>query len=196
MSRRTLFFLSLLFVALLGILLSSRFLNGRPSGPLPDAKAAHPGAFLNSRWGMSASQVQEANRLPLRPSVFGSRFYRAAPSAESRVRTFEAGGQKFLGRPAVVNYTFLDDRLFTFHVFTSGSDADALDADMRGYLIRAFGTRFNSVDDESSLKMVWHFKDKLVNYWFYEEELALSVKFKAGFGVVYKPMEPAEPAEH
>lgn len=181
MPRRPLF-LAFLLVAVAGIVLSDRFV----ARAVPPVIQENPRAFLNAAWGMSPAQVKEASHSILAPSASSDRFYRPAPGTENRTQTLEAHGQKFLGREAVVSYTFLDDRLFSYHVFTSDSDADRLDADMRRYLVRIFGTKYSPVEDDSSLKMVWQFKDKLVNYWFYEEDLALAAKFKAGFGVEYK----------
>ena len=62
---------------------------------------------------------------------------------------------------------------------------------MRRYLVREFGPNFMPTEDETALKLIWQFKDRIVNYWFYEDDMALSQKFKAGFGVVYKPIEEA-----
>ena len=188
MSWRT-FFLFLFFLIILGVLFVGRFVQRHPCSASVKATTENPQAFLNARWGMSVMEVERANHSRLEMSVSGSRFYRGAPDTEKRSQTWESRGQKFLGRPAVVSYTFLDNRLFICHVFISDKDADVLDKDMKQYLIRVFGGRYSLTEDETSLKMVWHFKDKIVNYWFYEEDLALIGKFKAGFGVVYKPIE-------
>ena len=149
-----------------------------------------PAAYLSARWGMSPTEVEQANGSSLRPPVSGRRFYQSQPGAEGRYKTLEASGQKFLGREAAVSYTFKDNRLFTYHVFVADDDAAGLDTDMRRYLTRVFGPLAGSVEEEdSSLKEIWHFKDRMVNYWFFEDELAILKKFKAGFGVVYKPIE-------
>lgn len=138
---------------------------------------------------MSHKQVAAANRAVLKPASFARQLYKVAPGLEGRYETWETHTQKFLGRDAVISYSFVEDQLFTFHIFTSGDDEEALDADMSRYLNRVFGPRSSNIEDGSSLKRVWHFKDRNVNYWLYEEEIALRQRFKAGFGVVYKPIE-------
>jgi hypothetical protein len=146
-------------------------------------------ALLNAEWGMSKAQVEASNRVQLQPSASGNRFYRAAPGTEKRYQTWETPDQAFLGRRGIASYTFFDDKLLAYHIFTSGNDAEDLDEDMRRYLIRVFGKNYSPIEDGTTLKLIWQFSDKTVNYWFYEDEMTLTKKFKAGFGVVYNPAQ-------
>jgi len=142
-------------------------------------------AYFRSEWGMSPAQVASANDVQLKEKPAGPRFYQAEPGSESRYQSLEAPG-RFLGRDAAISYTFYDGKLVSYHIFISGSDPDALDADMRRYLVNTFGPNTDEAEEGSSLKMVWQTKDKIVNYWFYEEQNTLNRPYRAGFGVQHR----------
>ncbi len=131
------------------------------------------------------------NRLPLvERSDSALRFYTPRPGIEdSRYQTWRSEGQRFLGRTAVIHYTFLDDRLFAFHVFITDSDGQKLDSDMRRYLVARFGTQFSREEEDPALKLLWQSKERTVNYWFYERESSLLGRFKAGYGALYHSFE-------
>ena len=184
MRRRTLLLWLLFFSALLALL------SEKGTAPFFLKKGAVPlfeenRAFLNASWGMSHEQVEAANRLALQPASLSKRFHEAPPAEEKRYQTWQAQ-DRFLDRPAVIYYTFLDGRLLAYHVFVSDADLEKLDADMRGYLTRTFGGDFSEIEEESSLKLVWQSKRRIVNYWLMEEELSLRPKYTAIFGVTTK----------
>ena len=129
---------------------------------IPSSGAAEH-AFLNARWGMTPQQVEAAN--------------------PGQYQGTEQRGVKFLGREAAVSYTFRGDRLYAYRVFVSDEDADTLDADMRRYLVRTFGDGPSESEEESALKLIWQFKDRIVNYWLLKEEFSVRPKYTAGFGV-------------
>jgi hypothetical protein len=143
-------------------------------------------AFLNAQWGMSPEEVAAANGARLQEVPSGR--YADDEAGGGRDRSYEQNGVRFLGREARAVYTFRDERLRAYHVFISDRDAAALEADMRRFLERRFGGRY-SEPDEGALKRVWHFRDRIVNYWFYPEELALGEKYRAGYGVSHRPLE-------
>jgi hypothetical protein len=139
-------------------------------------------AFLNSEWGMSPNELAAVHGAALTEKTGGRHLYQAEAGTDARYKTLEASG-KFLGREAVTNFTFFDDKLVSYHVFVSDSDEHALDEDMKRYLMRAFGAGSEEEDQGTPLKMVWQTKEKIVNYWLYEEPNALSRPYRAGFGV-------------
>ena len=168
-------------VSLAVVLLSFHALRSSPV-VAPSPKESDR-AFLNAWWGMKPTEVAVANSATLRPVIDSKRYFYDAQADPSRYRSFEQQEAKFLGRPAKVTYTFHDDRLFTYHVFVSDTDGDRLDADMRHYLMKKFGDRASEQEEESTLRLVWQFRDRMINYWFMQEELSLRPKYTAGFGV-------------
>ena len=178
MKPRTLILTAFLVLALTAFFGKERWpIASRPSEPPPKPKA-----FLRAEWGMAPDQVAAANGVVLSKPTSRKRFYQPESGTESRYQTLEAPG-RLLGRASTVSYTFLDGALVSYHVFTADSDDEALDAAMRGYLSKTFGPNFEEIRGEPALKMVWQFKDTVVNYWFYEEPNALSQPYRAGFGV-------------
>ena len=138
---------------------------------------------------MSPEEVAEANHSTLESPLSNRHFYDIPAGQEIHYKTLEARNRRFLGFPAVTSYMFHDGKLFSYHVFISGSDADALNDRMRRYLSDAFGENYSTVEDETPLKLIWHFGDRVINFWSFEEDLALADRYRAGFGVVYKPLE-------
>jgi len=148
-------------------------------------------AFLNAEWGMSAVEVEKANGIPLIAAPPGPRLFtpKETVTDTERYQTLQAENV-FLSRPARINYLFIDDKLFTYHLFVNDADFHRLDGDMRAALIRDHGEGYSEIRDEgSSLKLVWHNSDTIVNYWIYEEAYRLRPLFTAVIGVVYRPIE-------
>ncbi len=139
-------------------------------------------AYFRSEWGMSPEEAVSANGVPLKEKPAGQHFYEAEPGEESRYKVLEAPC-RFLARDSVVSYTFRDGRLVSYHVFTSDTEGEILDADMRRYLKRLFGSNAEDLGGEKALKLVWQTKNKIANYWFYEELNSLTRPYRAGFGV-------------
>ena len=144
-------------------------------------------AFLNALWGMSRAEVETANGRPLQKPSSRQRFYDPPKGTEDRYEIWQVEGQNVLGRPAILFYSFLDGKLFAYHVFMTDADGEALDKTIRSYLVKKFGTNFS--EEEGTLKMLWQSKDIWVNYWFYELDLSLTTRYKAGFGVLYRQLE-------
>ena len=141
-------------------------------------------AFRNSVWGMPLSEVERANGSVLVPADKNQHFFPQEDTDPSLYRSYEQHGLTFMGREAMVAYTFRDGRLFAYHVFVTDTDREGLDADMRRYLTRAFGPDFSEIDEEgSTLKLIWQSKDRIINYWFVEDERMLRPRYKAVFGV-------------
>ena len=133
---------------------------------------------------MSLKEVESANNLTLLPVDGSKRFYSdAGADTIERYRSYDDRTARFLGWGATVTYTFRDDRLFAYHVFVTDSDGERLDREFRAYLKRIFGEGAGEPNDGAALKLIWHFKERIVNYWFIEDELSLRSKFTAGFGV-------------
>ncbi len=146
-------------------------------------------AFVNAQWGMSSDDVATANHASFSVPNTAKRFFSPKPGEEGRYTTLQASGQLFLGREADVFYTFKDHKLCMYHVFVSDSDEERLDKDMRNYLIRRWGGQGSAPqEDGSNLKLLWQFKDEIINYWLYQDELSLAGNFKAGVGVIYRPL--------
>lgn len=186
MPNKKALFVALLVLASLISFYSVQQKNRIQEQVLNQAAVKRP-AFMNAQWGMSPDEIVSANRTALEPATGNRRFFQAEPGDEVRYQTLQAAGHKFLGREAVVYYTFLDGRLHACHVFVSDGSEDLLDADMRRYLIRQWGSQFSEIHDESPLKLIWQFKDLSVNYWIYRDEMSLVHSWKAGVGVSYKP---------
>ncbi len=176
--------LILLVLAATLAILSVRLLNN-----IGTATPQSPLAFMDARWGMTADEVAAANQVSLSPAQTNKRFFSPKQGEEGRFQVLAAQGHRFLDRDADVYYTFKDGKLCMMHVFISDKDLDVLDADMRRHLNRVWGPEASEMTDEGPLKQVWQTKDMNVNYWFYEDELALNNRFKAGVGVTYKPIE-------
>ena len=146
-------------------------------------KAGRQQAFFKALWGMTPSQVGRVNGAVLKPSSSSERFYRPEDFDRSQYISYQQEGIRYLGREAAVTYTFRDRHLFATHVFVSDPNGDALDADVRRHLTRVFGADASAQDDQSSLKLIWQFKDRIVNYWFMEDDLSLRSKYTAVIGV-------------
>jgi hypothetical protein len=140
-------------------------------------------AFLQARWGMRPDEVGKANGIVLEPAIDSQHIDYDPQADTSRYRSYEQREAKFLGRGAKITYTFHDGHLATYRVFLSDPNGERLDADMRRYLTRVFGDKASEQEEGSPLKLVWQFKDRIVNYWFMREELSLRSKYIAGFGV-------------
>jgi hypothetical protein len=181
--KRRLLFLTVLAAAALGTWFYAS--HTRPTAPA----APPPRAFLNAVWGMGPEEIARVNQTPLEPPVSGRRFYVPPAGSEARYRTLETRQHKFFGRPSIVSYTFVDDKLFAYHVFVSDEEEETLDKNMREYLADKFGPSGTAVEDGTRLKMVWQKGDVTVNYWFYEEEMGLTGRYKAVLGVLYRPLE-------
>ena len=151
---------------------------------VPAAPAAQK-AYFHAEWGMSPAQVSVVNGVPLKEQSGGHHFYQAETGSEERYQSLEAPGH-FLGRDSVISYTFHDGKLVSYHIFISDSNDQSLDADMRRYLTGEFGPGGEEMEDGASLKMVWQTKDRIVNYWLYEEPNALTRPYRAGFGVQHR----------
>ena len=180
-SRGALIFLLVLSGA--AAFLSMRAMNAPTPAP---AIAEDRHAFRNTTWGMSPSEVEKAVATSLTPVTNSRQFYRPSEDDKSVYVAYEQQGVSFLRREADVTYTFRDSHLLSYHVFISDADGDKLDADMRRYLTRTFGDKGSDQEEDTSLKLVWQFKDRFVNYWFMPEELSMRPKYKAGFGVIKK----------
>lgn len=171
----------------LGVAWYSYAVANRPL-PLLDQPALR--AFINADWGMSKEEVEKANGLPLERAVSSPIFYKTDPGTDdSRHQTWRSEGQRFLGRPGTVYYTFLNGRFFAFHVFITDSDGEKLDADMKRYLEGKFGPDYGVEEEGPALKRIWENNRRIVNYWFYERESSLIGRYKAGYGVLYRPLE-------
>ncbi len=145
---------------------------------------------------MSKAEVEKANGVPLERASSSLRFYKNQPGADdSRYQTWKAEGQRFLGRPGTVHYTFLNDRLFVFHIFVTDPDGEKLDADMKNYLDHKFGSDFGTEEDDPALKRIWEDGQRIVNYWFYERKASLLGRYKAGYGVLYRALENQAPID-
>lgn len=143
---------------------------------------------MKARWGMSPDEVMATNQISLSAPMTNKRFFSPREGEEGRFKVLTAQGQRFLGREADVYYTFKDNKLCMYHIFVSDNDEARLDADMRKYLTRKWGGQEGGAQEDATLKLVWQFKDRNVNYWLYEEEMSLTAPFKAGIGVTYKPL--------
>jgi hypothetical protein len=179
---------SLLFLALL-LSATAALFSIRAVGSSVSAGASPTGlplAFQNASWGMSPQEVEHANRAVLAPAVESQRFFRKADDDPSHYLFYEQRDLKFLGRAANITYTFRNNHLFTYHVFVSDTDADRLDEDVRRYLTRLLGTKFSEPEDETALKLVWQFKNRIVNYWLVEEDISLRPKYTAVVGVTVR----------
>ncbi|GEM_PF-6710429 len=151
-----------------------------------------PKAYLNAEWGMSGAQIEIANQTTLQDLSVARKLYTPKEGIDAaRYRALEQPGARLLDRDAMVYYAFFDDRLFAYYVFVSDTDGDSLDDQMRAFLASAFGPGYSDVEDEGSLRMIWHNPEIIVNYWLYEESYSLRPKFSAAYGVVYRPMEDA-----
>ena len=183
----------ILLLAIASILfLSLLFLKSKNSGPIQFPPGPAPAkAFMNTVWGMSAQEVQEAVQADLTPAEVGTRFYSPKNPAvnESKIKAYEQIGLDFLGRKATVTYIFYMDRLFIYRVSVRSSDADALDSDVTQHLMGQFGEGFVQEDPKASAKIIWQTKDLIVNYWLYQDDLRLVEKFSAVFAVMYQPLE-------
>lgn len=140
-------------------------------------------AFSKALWGMTPSQVARVNGAALKPVSSSDQFYRAEDSDRSQYLSYQQEGARYLGRDAVITYTFRDRRLFAYHAMVSDTNGEVLDADVRRYLAQLFGKDSSSQEDSSTLKLIWHFKDLIVNYWFMENDLVLRPKYTAVIGV-------------
>lgn len=184
MPKKRVFLLASVIAAASLVLLSYQNLNHSVSEAPLSADA-----FMKARWGMSPDEVMAANQITLFPPHTNKRFFSPKEMEGDRHKTLQSSGQLFLGREAEVYYTFKDNRLCMYHVFVSDSDEELLDKDMRNYLNRKWGeTAGTPQEDESTLKLLWQFKDVIVNYWLYQDEMALKSHFKAGVGVTYRPI--------
>ena len=173
-------------VFLLALSGAAAFLSMRAlRAPVP-APAEDQHAFRGAEWGMSPEEVQKVTGSSLTPVTNSRQFYRPSEDDRSVYTAYEQQEVSFLRRQADVTYTFRDSHLLSYHVFISDADGDKLDADMRRYLTHTFGDKGSDQEEESSLKLVWQFKDRFVNYWFMPEELSMRPKYKAGFGVIKK----------
>ena len=146
---------------------------------------------MNARWGMSPAEVEKANTAPFKEAQSSPKLFTPKETVKdpSRYRVFQSE-ISFLGRPAAINYVFFDGKFYTYHIFVNDSDFDGLDGDMRRYLISRFGVGYSEIQDKtSSLKLVWHTREKIVNYWIYEDEYRLRLPMTAVMGVVYRPIE-------
>lgn len=146
-------------------------------------KAGHRQAFYRALWGMTLAQVEQANGTTLKPGPSSERFYRAEDSDRSQYLSYQQEGVRYLGRDAAVVYTFRDGHLFAYHVLVSDPVGDVLDADVRRHLTRVFGADSSTQEGQDTLKLIWHFKDLLVNYWLMEDDLSLRPKYTAVIGV-------------
>ena len=156
----------------------------RSKYPRTSSVALPESAFLNAAWGMTPSQVEQANGSALERAPSSERFYQAPDSDRFRYGSYQRQGIRYLGREATITYTFRDDRLFAYHVFVSDTDGGALDADVRRYLTRVYGPDASPEEDEqSALKLIWHFRERIVNYWFMKDELSMSPRYTAVIGV-------------
>ena len=132
---------------------------------------------------MTPSEVERAGGMALVPASDSLKLYNVAASDPEHYLSYEQRGVKFLGREAKAVYTFRDGRLFACHLFVSDPEGEALDRDMRRYLTRVFGESASLPEDEQTLKLIWQFNDRIVNYWFMEEDLSLRPKYTAVFGI-------------
>ncbi len=160
---------------------------------LEKPRTTQPVAFLNAHWGMNRRQVERANQKRLHPVASQRKFYNVKPGVKERSRyqaLEESSSRQVLGYDATITYLFFDGKLFAYYVFIQDRDT-VLDQDMRKYLIDQFGGNYATSEEAQSPKMVWSRKDVFVNYWFFQDELSLSGKYTAGYGVVYRPLEEA-----
>ena len=179
MTRRPLWGVLFLSAALaLGSVLWLRHMPQVPA--VPENKKA----FLSAEWGMTPEAVEKTGGAVLRSVEGDQRFYSASAADAPRYRSYEReGGIKFLGYTGKLTYTFRDGRLLAYHVFVTDGQGEKLDADMRKYLMEHFGERASALEEDQPLKLVWQFSDRIVNYWFMPEELSLTPKYTAGYGV-------------
>lgn len=177
MRRSLLFVAAVVLVGVLGVWL---FTQKTLSPPEIQSRKA----FLDAEWGASAAEVERADKVKLGVSTSPKKFYTVKAGIDpTRYKSLEVQQADFLSRPATVTYIFFDNRLFSYTVFIQDTDAETLDRQMREYLIRRFGEGYSELEDDSPLKMIWHGRELIVNYWLMET-VSLRPKASAGFGVV------------
>ena len=148
-------------------------------------------AFINTEWGMSVKEVQQVNRIELERIQNYERYYSPKKALRDlkKLEAYKETGIKFLGREATVTYIFFNNRLFQYHVFIQDSDKSALEEDLTRYLTKEFGFLFIRNDEGLGLRRIWQKKDRIINDWFYQDDLCLIKKYSAGFAVLYLPIE-------
>ena len=181
-TKRTFLVGTLVFVSL-AFFTKNQWLNVYT--PAPEKSVPAQKAYFRSEWGMSPEEVSRANEVLLVPQTTQQRLYEAPTGQESRYQTLQTQG-RFLSREAIIYYTFMDERLVSYHIFLTDSDGEALDKDMRRYFFRTYGEDSVVVDDGSPLKLLWEKRGMTANYWYFivgDSEPAL---YKAGIGVLNK----------
>lgn len=140
---------------------------------------------------MSVKEVQQVNRIELERIQNYERYYSPKKALRDlkKLEAYKETGIKFLGREATVTYIFFNNRLFQYHVFIQDSDKSALEEDLTRYLTKEFGFLFIRNDEGLGLRRIWQKKDRIINDWFYQDDLCLIKKYSAGFAVLYLPIE-------
>ena len=153
---------------------------------LPFVQSPPRKAFMNTDWGMSRQEVEAALQSSLEPIQSSRQFYTPKEGIQDKTRyqALQQSNVSFLGRLANVIYVFFDNRLYSYHVFVKDRDMEKLDKEMKAYLVKEFGTGYLFVHEEEPLSMLWHGKFLIVNYWLLNDDMGLSPKYEAGFGVV------------
>lgn len=173
------------------VILAAAFWFWRLSPPASKPTVATAAkAFQNAEWGSSPAEVERANGVTLNISASPKRYYTVKSGVDAaRYQSLESPEVDFLGRKARVTYVFFDNRLFSYAVFVEDEDAEALDAEMRDYLVHAFGEGYTSMEEDGApLRLIWHSRATIVNYWL-TETFSLRPKASAGFGVVDNALE-------
>jgi len=180
-----------LFASLLVTLLvlGSAFFYSRSIQDWLMTRQHHKEAFGKAKWGMSVAQVEKAQGVKLDPPTDQHRYYTPVNGLESRYIVLKQADLTFLGRSAEAHYVFFDDRLYACHLTVKDRNPQVLDRDVQAYLIGRFGTVNTPVSDGSSLRMIWHLREVIVNYWLLKNSLSLTSPYEAIFGVVYQPIE-------
>lgn len=175
----------MLIVLVTAALVAAGYWMKTNSRPLVNEKPLPEAAFILAQWGMSPKEVETANNTVLKPVNSYRRFYTPKQDIDkTRYQALEQSGLHFLGREASVIYTFIDEKLFGYHVFVSDRDPVAMDKDLRVHLASLYGNETSAVNDETPLKLIWDQANVIVNYWIYKDTVSVTQKYTAGFGVV------------
>ncbi len=143
-------------------------------------------------WGMNRKEVERVLGKALAEAPQTRKFYSPRnPIASAQAQTFRMEGQAFLGKESDYVFLFLGDKLAAYYIFIKGFEPDELDDAMRSFLIKKFGETYvvPADPDQELLKMIWQKKTLTVNYWVFKEELTMTQKACAGFGVINHQIE-------
>lgn len=147
-------------------------------------------ALLNSRWGMSPSDIEHANHTLLETDELRglSLLFEPPVLDQNRFKFLKSSDTNLFGKQTTAYYTFFDDQLYRYIVIINISNKQLADDEILPLLISKYGkakaSQING-DDEIE-KYEWITKDQEISYSLYYKKT--ENKYEAVIRVKYIPI--------